>query len=67
MVDNRIVIKQPDFGKIIFDEIRLIDFPVKGYKIEPENMDDMLGIPILPPDYSLRIFSNCVPQIVTWK
>ena len=25
MVDNRIVIKQPDFGKIIFDEIRVID------------------------------------------
>jgi len=30
-------------------------------------MGDMLGIPILPPYYSLRILPYCVPQIATWK
>ncbi|MDH5186590.1 MAG: hypothetical protein OEZ20_08540 [candidate division WOR-3 bacterium] len=30
-------------------------------------MGDMLGIPILPPYYSLRILPYCVPQISTWK
>lgn len=28
---------------------------------------DMLGIPILPPYYSLRILPYLVPQISTWK
>lgn len=30
-------------------------------------MGDMLGIPILPPYYSLRILPYVVPQIATWK
>ena len=30
-------------------------------------MGDMLGIPILPPDYSLRLLPHVVPQITTWK
>lgn len=30
-------------------------------------MGDMLGIPILPPYYSLRILPYVVPQISTWK
>jgi hypothetical protein len=30
-------------------------------------MGDMLGIPILPPYYSLRLMPYAVPQISTWK
>lgn len=30
-------------------------------------MGDMLGIPILPPYYSLRLLPHVVPQITTWK
>jgi hypothetical protein len=30
-------------------------------------MGDMLGIPILPPYYSLRLLPYAVPQISTWK
>ena len=28
---------------------------------------DMLGVPILPPYYSLRLLPHVVPQIATWK
>lgn len=28
---------------------------------------DMLGVPILPPYYSLRILPYVVPNIATWK
>jgi hypothetical protein len=30
-------------------------------------MGDMLGVPILPPYYSLRLLPYVVPQISTWK
>jgi hypothetical protein len=30
-------------------------------------MGDMLGIPIIPPYYSLRLLPFLVPQISTWK
>ena len=30
-------------------------------------LGDLLGIPILPPYYSLRILPYVVPQIKTWK
>ena len=30
-------------------------------------MGDLLGIPILPPYYSLRLLPYVVPQIETWK
>ncbi len=30
-------------------------------------MGDLIGIPILPPYYSLRILPYVVPQIATWK
>jgi hypothetical protein len=30
-------------------------------------MGDMLGLPILPPYYSLRLVPYVVPQIATWK
>jgi len=30
-------------------------------------MGDLLGIPILPPYYSLRLLPYVVPQIRTWK
>ena len=30
-------------------------------------MGDLLGIPILPPYYSLRLLPYVVPQIATWK
>ncbi len=30
-------------------------------------MGDMLGVPILPPYYSLRLLPYAVPQIATWK
>jgi hypothetical protein len=30
-------------------------------------MGDMLGVPILPPYYSLRLMPYAVPQIATWK
>lgn len=30
-------------------------------------MGDMLGVPVLPPYYSLRLLPYVVPQISTWK
>lgn len=30
-------------------------------------MGDMLGIPVLPPYYSLRLIPYAVPHIKTWK
>ncbi len=30
-------------------------------------MGDLLGVPILPPYYSLRILPYVVPQVKTWK
>jgi hypothetical protein len=30
-------------------------------------LGDLLGIPILPPYYSLRLLPYVVPQIATWK
>lgn len=30
-------------------------------------MGDLLGVPILPPYYSLRLLPFVVPQISTWK
>ena len=30
-------------------------------------MGDMLGVPILPPYYSMRLLPYVVPQISTWK
>ncbi len=30
-------------------------------------MGDMLGVPILPPYYSLRLLPYVVPEIETWK
>jgi hypothetical protein len=28
---------------------------------------DMLGVPVLPPYYSLRLLPHLVPKIATWK
>ena len=30
-------------------------------------MGDMLGVPVLPPYYSLRLLPYMVPKISTWK
>jgi hypothetical protein len=30
-------------------------------------MGDMLGVPILPPYYSLRLLPYAIPHIATWK
>ena len=30
-------------------------------------MGDLLGVPILPPYYALRLLPYVVPQIATWK
>jgi hypothetical protein len=30
-------------------------------------MGDMLGVPILPPYYSMRLLPYVVPQVATWK
>jgi hypothetical protein len=30
-------------------------------------MGDLLGVPILPPYYSLRLLPYVVPQVTTWK
>ena len=30
-------------------------------------MGDLIGVPILPPVYSLRLFPYVVPEIATWK
>jgi len=30
-------------------------------------MGDMLGVPVLPPYYSLRLLPYCVPHVKTWK
>jgi len=28
---------------------------------------DMLGLPVIPPYYSLRLLPHVVPEIATWK
>ena len=28
---------------------------------------DMIGVPVLPPYYSLRLLPYVVPQVATWK
>ena len=30
-------------------------------------MGDLLGVPVLPPYYSLRLLPYVLPQIATWK
>ncbi len=30
-------------------------------------MGDMIGVPILPPYYSLRLLPHLIPHIATWK
>jgi len=30
-------------------------------------MGDMLGVPVIPPIYSLRVLPYVVPEIATWK
>ena len=30
-------------------------------------MGDLIGVPVLPPIYSLRLLPYVVPEIVTWK
>ena len=30
-------------------------------------MGDMLGVPVMPPFYSLRLLPYLVPQVSTWK
>jgi hypothetical protein len=30
-------------------------------------MGDMLGVPVMPPFYSLRLLPFLVPQVSTWK
>jgi hypothetical protein len=30
-------------------------------------MGDMLGVPVLPPYYSMRLLPYATPQITTWK
>lgn len=30
-------------------------------------MGDLIGVPVLPPYYSLRLLPYVVPQIATWK
>ena len=30
-------------------------------------MGDMLGVPVIPPIYSLRVLPYVVPQVATWK
>lgn len=30
-------------------------------------MGDMIGVPVIPPYYSLRLLPYAVPQIATWK
>jgi hypothetical protein len=31
------------------------------------NLGDMIGVPVLPPYYSLRLLPYVVPQVQTWK
>jgi hypothetical protein len=30
-------------------------------------MGDLIGVPVLPPIYSLRLLPHVVPEIATWK
>ncbi len=57
-------------------------YGMSGYEIEQQALEmratmetlfmlgvfgDMLGVPILPPYYGLRLLPWVVPQIATWK
>jgi len=57
------------YGMTIFDWVR----GLRRERADVEHLfvlvtiGDMLGLPILPPYYSLRILPYCVPLINTWK
>ena len=62
--------------------IREFVYGVYGYEFERQSLEmrgelesafmlmtlgDMLGVPIIPPIYSLRVLPYLVPDIATWK
>jgi len=63
------VIKQFAYGAAAHDSAR---FALKSrasmeHLFMLVTMGDMLGVPVLPPYYSLRLLPYVVPQISTWK
>ena len=65
---NPFFLLQPSLADIIRDTPRItqIMYP-KDIGFILITMGDMLGVPILPPYYSLRLLPYVVPQISTWK
>ena len=65
-----------------FQKIREFFYGIYGYEFELQALEmrgelesafmiitlgDMLGVPVMPPIYSLRILSYVVPDIEKWK
>ena len=74
--------EQPDGSKGIFGHLREVTYGMAAHDMTRYalrtrasmehlfilmTMGDMLGVPILPPYYSLRLLPYAVPQIATWK
>ena len=74
--------KAPPFLKNWLAAVREFLFGMIGYELSHHALEmrasleslfmlatvgDMIGVPILPPYYSLRLLPYVVPQIATWK
>jgi hypothetical protein len=77
---NRPVLEQKK--RSWWEHVREFLFGMFGYEIAQHSMEmrasleslfmlatvgDMIGVPIMPPFYSLRLLPHVVPQIATWK
>lgn len=80
--DSRSTDQEPGRVKNIFGRLREVTYGMAAHDMTRyalrtrasmehlfilTTMGDMLGVPILPPYYSLRLLPYAVPQIATWK
>ena len=82
MVSNQVEERKPGGLRGIWRDIRQIVYGMAAHDMSRAalrtrasmehlfiliTMGDLLGVPILPPYYSLRLLPYVVPQISTWK
>ena len=63
------VLRQVFYGMAIHDQVRALQRSRGSLEhlFVLISFGDLLGVPILPPYYSLRLLPYVVPQISTWK
>ena len=63
------VLRQVIYGMAIHDQVRSLarQRGTLEHLFVLISFGDLLGVPILPPYYSLRLLPYVVPQIATWK